>query len=564
MLKYLFYGIRFMFRAIGNILRKMSKVPDYVIFTLEGDYPELPQENINPLIRMFRPPKVSLLELSEQIRTVVGDSRVKGVLFLIRPLTMPLAKIDVLRGLIRELQESGKEVVTWSYSYDTRMYYLASAADRITLLPGGMLAPLGLYQEYIYMADALEKLGVKPDFIQISPYKSAVDMFTQREMSEEVRRMGNWLADATYEEILIAIANGRKIEKETAKRIIDQTPCIDQKAVDIGAIDHLVGEDGLPELLRNGKTPARLVIWEVGKKQLFHPPMKVPGKYIALMSIEGLIIDGRNGQPPVEPPIPIPIVMDKRAGDLSIVQTIRQIIADKRVAGVVVYVNSKGGSVTASESMRLALEKLGSQKPLVVVMGPVAASGGYWVSTPGKMIFAQPNTITGSIGVIMGKFADVGILKNIFLNLDSIHRGENIGIFEPAAPFTTRERTILEDHIHSIYEMFLERVTKSREMELDAVDEIGRGRVWTGRQALENGLIDSLGGVDSAVEKIRELANLDPRAPIRLFGPGKQYYPPVTERGSVLKYGVDGFRFLEGQAMCLCPLIWTERYGRLF
>jgi protease-4 len=546
MLKYLFYGIRFTFRAIGNMLRKMSKAPDYVIFTLEGDYPELPQENINPLIRMFRPPKVSLWELSDQIRTVVGDSRVKGVLFLIRPLAMPLAKIDVLRGLIKELQDSGKEVVTWSYTYDTRMYYLASAADRITLLPGGTLTPMGLYQEYIYMADALEKLGLKPDFIQISPYKSATDIFTRMEMSEEVRRMGNWLADSTFEEILNAISNGRKIEKETAKRIIDQTPCIDQEAVEIGAIDHLVGEEDLPELLGNGDTPARLVTWEAVKKHLLLRPLKVPGKYVALMSIEGLIIDGRNGQPPLEPPIPIPIVMDKRA------------------AGVVVYVNSRGGSVTASESIRLALENLGSQKPLVVVMGPVAASGGYWVSTPGKMIFAQPNTITGSIGVIMGKFADVGILKKFFLNMDSIHRGENIGIYEPAAPFTIRERAILEGHIHQIYDMFLDRVTKSREMELDTVDEIGRGKIWTGRQALENGLIDSLGGVDSAVEKIRELANLDPRAPIRLFGPGKQYYPPVPERGSMLKYGIDGIRFLDGQAMCLLPLMWTERYGRIF
>lgn len=564
MLTYLFYGFRSLLRIVGNLFRKFSKAPDFVIFTLEGDYPELPQEGVNPLIRMIRPPKLSLLEITEQIRTVVDDPRVRGVLFHLRPLAMPLAKIDVLRGLIKELQVSGKLVITWSYTYDMARYYLASAADHITLLPGGMLGPMGLYQEYFYMADALEKVGVKPDFLQISPYKSAVDMFTRREMSEEMREMGNWLADATYEEILNAIADGRRIEKGMAIKIIDQTPCTDQVAVEIGAVDHLIGEDGLPELFRDGEEPTRFVTWESAQKRLYHRPLKLPGKYIALMSIEGMIIDGRSGQPPMEPPIPIPVVMDNRAGDMSVVQTIRQIYADKRAAGVVLYVNSRGGSATASESIRLALEKLSAQKPLVVVMGPIAASGGYWVSTPGKMIFAQPNTITGSIGVLMGKFADVGILEKLFLHAESIHRGENIRIYEPLAPFSNSERVVIEGYIHRIYDMFLEHVSNSRGMEIDAVDAIGGGRVWTGRQALENGLIDALGGVDKAVEKIREIANLDPRAPGRFFSPGKQYLPPVAEPGLLLKYGVDGFRLLDGQVMCLCPWVWTNRSGRVF
>jgi protease-4 len=306
------------------------------------------------------------------------------------------------------------------------------------------------------------------------------------------------------------------------------------------------------------------VTWEFAQKRLYRRPLKLPGKYIALLSIEGMIIDGRSGQPPMEPPIPIPVVMDNRAGDMSVVQTIRQIYADKRAAGVVLYVNSRGGSVTASESIRLALEKLSAQKPLVVVMGPIAASGGYWVSTPGKLILAQPNTITGSIGVLMGKFADVGILEKLFLHAESIHRGENIRIYEPRAPFSNSERAVIESHIHRIYEMFLEHVSKSRGIEIDAVDAIGGGRVWTGRQALENGLIDALGGVDKAVAKIREIANLDPRVPMRLFSPGKQYLPPVAEPGSLLKYGVDGFRLLDGQVVCLCPWVWTNRSGRVF
>ncbi len=553
----LYYYFRYVFWWLGNQRRRLGKTPDYVIFNLEGDYPQLPQVGGNPIVRYFRPPKVSLWEIADQIKTVAADPRVKGVIFNLRPLEMPLAKLDEIRSWIADLQAAEKRVIVWTYTLDTGLLYLAAAADDIWFLPGGLVNPLGLYRPYTYLAEALEFVGLQADFVQITPYKSAGDMFGRTTMSEEVREMGNWLADSTFEEIVAAIAAGRGVEPETVKSWIDNSPYTDLEAQELGLVDERCAEEDWAELLKDGEDLPRLAVYDEVHRKFFRRPLRKPGKYVALMSIEGLIMDGRSGSPPVDPPVPVPIVMDDRAGDLSVVQTARQILADKRAAGVVVYVDSRGGSVTASERMRVAIEAIAAHKPVVVVMGSVAASGGYWVSTPAKTILAQPNTLTGSIGVIFGKIAQTGLLEKLLIHQENITRGENIGMYQPDAPFTEAERTKVWAHIQRVYDMFLSRVTASREMETEAADAISGGRVWTGRQALENGLVDEIGGVAQALATARELADLDANAAVRLFVPEKQYLPPVTEPAAGFKYALKGVKFLRGRALCLLP--WIER-----
>jgi protease-4 len=415
---------------------------------------------------------------------------------------------------------------------------------------------MGIYREYTYLADALDQLGLKADFLQTSPYKSAGDIFSRSEMSAEVREMGNWLADAAYGELISAVADGRRIDNGTAASWFDRTPCTDLEAIEMGAVDALLGEDDLPEFLGTEGKPARLVPWKDAHKRVMYRSLKKPGKYIALLRIEGMIVDGRSSTPPVEPPVPIPLVFDERAGDISVLNAIRQIMNDSKAVGVLLYVNSRGGSATASESIRNSLEKLTASKPLVVVMGPVAGSGGYWVSTPGKMILAQPNTLTGSVGVVMGKIADQGLFKKLFINMETISRGEHIGIYAPDAPFTKIERERLQQHLRRIYDLFLEQVSVSRNMSREAVDAIGGGRVWTGRQALENGLVDELGGLDLGLQRIREMTGLDERSYIRIYEPDKGYMPPVPTPASVLRFGLDNLRILNGKAACICP--WVD------
>jgi protease-4 len=270
-----------------------------------------------------------------------------------------------------------------------------------------------------------------------------------------------------------------------------------------------------------------------------------------------MIIDGHSQRPPFNLPFPVPLFWDERAGDLSVVQAARRVLKDNRAAAAVLYVNSRGGSATASEAMRLALAKLAEKKPLVVSMGAVAGSGGYWVSTPGKVILSQPNTITGSIGVLTGKFHDAGLLDRLLVGRESISRGEHALIFSPERAFSDKEREIVGQSMRRTYAMFLDRVSQSRGLEQEAVDAIGAGRVWTGRQALEKGLVDEIGGLERALEKARQLAGLDEHASTRFFYPSKDPIAPIPAPAAALGYALEGIRTFNGAStLCLCPWVW--------
>jgi protease-4 len=267
---------------------------------------------------------------------------------------------------------------------------------------------------------------------------------------------------------------------------------------------------------------------------------------VAVIRIEGTIIDGRSGRLPIKPPIDVPLVGDDRAGDLTVVQAARQIAGDKRAAAVVLYVNSRGGSATASEAMRQALDVIAASKPLVVAMGPVAGSGGYWVATPGRWIVARPGTLTGSIGVLTGKIVTGGMFSKLMFNRETIAFGEHATIDGDEKPYSDEERAIVKSQIDHVYSQFLVLVGKARKMTAEEVHPIAAGRVWTGRQALERKLVDELGGLDTAIRKARSLANLDEKAPAREPRPPKRAIPPQATEGAAgyLGYLLEGVSLL--------------------
>jgi protease-4 len=266
---------------------------------------------------------------------------------------------------------------------------------------------------------------------------------------------------------------------------------------------------------------------------------------VAVLRIEGTIIDGRSGRLPVKPPIEVPLVGDDRAGDLTVVQAARQVAGDKRAAAVVLYVNSRGGSATASEAMRQALEVIAAGKPLVVAMGPVAGSGGYWVSTPGRWIVARPGSLTGSIGVLTGKLVTGGMWSKLMFNRETIAFGEHATIDSDERPYTDEERVIVKAQIDRVYTQFLDVVGKARKMTPEEVHPIAAGRVWTGRQAFERKLVDELGGLDAAIRKARSLANLDDKAPVREVRPPKRMIPPTAAGAAgFLGYLLEGVSIL--------------------
>jgi len=412
-------------RLVVNAARAHRPAPDYVVFTLDGDYPDLPPPR-NFLQQRFLPPVASLHDLGEQFAAVAGDGRVRGVVLHLRPLALSLAQLQALRGHVLALRAAGKRVVAWSHSLDTANYFVASAADEILLQPGAVVAPLGLRRRYAFLADALDRVGLRYDVVPISPYKSAGDMFTRTEMSDAVREMANWLIETDFQELVAAIADGRGVSPDRAREIIDQSPYTDLQALGARVVDAVVGEEDLPTRLGDAGTPARLAAWEQCRRHLLLPRPPRGGRHVALIRIEGLIVDGHSEQPPMPYPVPMPLVGGARAGDLTVVQDARAAQEDDQVAAVVVYIDSPGGSATASEAISAALARLAEKKPVVAVMGPVAASGGYYVATPARWIVAQPSTLTGSIGVVSGKFVSAGLLDRMRLHRETLTRGQRV------------------------------------------------------------------------------------------------------------------------------------------
>ena len=554
----LLFPFRYLRWLISSVRRARGRPPEYVIFVLESDLPALPDPPRPFWQRFTSRPRLSVRELGERFDAIANDPRVKGVILHLRPIGMPMATLQDLRELVGKLRQSGRRVVAWAPFYTTGTYYLACACDEILLMPTGTVQPLGFASTGMFLRDGLARFGIEADFVQISPYKSAADSLTKSRMSPEFREQVTWLLDSQQKELLSAIGKGRVLDEKGAQALVDGSPYGDDTAIEMRAVDAVVPEEKLAARLGpSSRAPSTIGTWERARAKLrVAAPTLFRGKYVAVLRIEGTILDGRSGRLPVKPPIEVPLVGDDRAGDLTVVQAVRQVAGDKRAAAVVLYVNSRGGSVTASEAMRQALEVVAARKPLVVAMGPVAGSGGYWVSTPGRWIVARPGALTGSIGVLTGKLVTGGMWSKLMFNRETIAFGRHATMNSDQTSYTEEERTIVKAQIDRIYSQFLGVVGKARQMTPEELHPIAGGRVWTGRQAFERRLVDELGGLDAAIRKARSLANLDDRAQVREARPPKRVIPPpVVAEGAVgfLGYLLEGISLL-GRAPALAVM----------
>jgi len=539
------YPFRYVRWLVSNIRRALGKAPDYVIFLIESDLPALPDPPLPRWQRFFSKRSLSMMELGERFDLIARDSRTKGVVLHLRPVPMSMATLQDLRELISKLRAAGKRVVAWAPFYTTGTYYLACACDEILLMPSGSVQPLGFATTGMFLADALARFGVEADFVQISPYKSAADVLTKSKMSDELREQVTWLLDSHHKELVAAIAESRRIDARAAGALVDASPYADDAALANKVVDGVLAEEDLPGHLATDSRVA-VAAWEQAQRKLKTPrPTLGRGKYVAILRIDGMIVDGRSERLPVKPPIDVPLVGAPRAGDLTIVQAARQVAADKRAAAAVLYINSPGGSATASEAMRQALDQINARKPLVVTMGPVAGSGGYWVATPGRWIVARPGTLTGSIGVLTGKLVMAGLWAKLHVNRETIAFGEHATMSSDERAYSKEELKIVKGEIDRIYELFLDVVGRARGMTREQVHPIAAGRVWTGRQAYERKLVDELGGVDAALRKARSLAGLKESAPAREVRAPRRMIPPRAQAGAA---GYVGW-LLEGMAL---------------
>src|SRR5450759_534104 len=313
------FPLRYVWWLISSVRRSLGKPPDYVIFVLENDLPALPDPP-RPLWQRFTSrPRLSVMELGERFDAIGRDPRIKGVILHLRPVGMPMATLQDLRELVDKLRKSGKRVVAWAPFYSTGTYYLACACDEILLMPAGMVQPLGLASTGMFLRDGLAKFGIQADFVQISPYKSAADALTRSKMSDEVREQVTWLLDSQQKELLSAIAEGRLRDEKGAQELIDASPYGDDTALEMHVIDAVIPEEALAERLGQGSdAPITIGSWERARAKLrTAAPTLGLGRYVAVLRIEGTIVDGRSGGLPVKPPIEIPLFGDDRAGDLT-------------------------------------------------------------------------------------------------------------------------------------------------------------------------------------------------------------------------------------------------------
>ena len=541
-----------------NMQRARVTAIDYVMIKVPNTFVTIPRERNFVQRQVLGAPPMSLLELVSALDRIGDDPRPLGLILYLRGISASTADLQTIRDAIHRAREKGKRVLAFAPGYRTLDYFVASACDEILLPPGGMLETTGLFSQQVFLKEGLEAAGLQFDALAITPYKSAADMFSRAEPSDESRAQTNWLLDSIFESIIDGIAATRKMKPDEVRHMIDGGLHLGDAALDKGYVDGIMNEEQLPGYLGVSKiTP-----WEEADGQVYLPARDYSGKYVAALYAGGAIVDGESASPPGDSPLPIPFVGGSRMGDITLNQQLRNLMKDPACGALVLYVDSGGGSATASESMASALAEFAKTRPVVVYMGGVAASGGYYIATPAHWIVAQASTITGSIGVVMGKLVNSDLLEKLRFNAFSYQRGEQADLVAGERPFSDTQRELMRQSMDYIYQQFLGRVAESRGKTTDEVNAMGGGRVWTGAQALEHGLVDELGDLEAAISKARELAKLPPTAPWRLYREkGKPIGAQVAEQNpaAMFQYSLEGIERLGKGAQCLMPFEWTVK-----
>lgn len=496
-----------------NLLSSLRrKGLECVVLPIRGPYPERTVWH-EPLPFPFSrlplfPREVSLEDMQAIVQMLGSDRRVQNVVLRFDTLQADAAALFSLRRQFADLRAQGKRLVAWLPGSDIWDYYLASACDEVILPPPARLSALGLRAEAVFLKDVLALAGIEADLEAIAEYKTSPETFVRSTMSEPHREMLNSILDSYFDEIVAAIAQGRRLEPARVRELIDRMPLLPAEAVEAGLADAVLYEDELAaHLSRSGNTSYNLCAWRDASRWLRQPLEWTTRQTIGVVSLEGIIVPGRSRRVPL--PVPLPIV-EAQAGAETLVQTLRQAEADPRITAVILHVDSPGGAAVASDLIGREVRRLRERKPVIALLGGQAASGGYYVAAQASRIVARPTTLTGSIGVWGGKVILAGLYRKLGVGREAVQRGAMAGFYSEMAPFTEEERARLRRDIGEHYARFKMVVAEGRRLSQERVEEVARGRVWTGAQAREIGLVDELGDFETALALAKELAGLDP------------------------------------------------------
>jgi protease-4 len=472
-------------------LRVGGPLPDYV--------PD------DPLRKYFGGTDQSLSNLVLQFKKAKVDNRIKAVVLEIDMSGAGWGKAEEIRDAIADFRTSGKPVYAYMEFGMNKEYYIATACNQIYMPPPGELFITGLAADVMFFRGSLDKLGVYPDIYQIGKYKSAGDMFTQKAMTDAHREFINSWLDDFFGRYVETLAKARGKTTDQVKALIDDAPYDAAKAKEMGLIDAAVYRDQLDKDLKAKfgykETDSLRVVRGADYKEV--PPESLgidKGERIAVIYATGGIGSGQSENSPTG---------DQSIGSDTLVKALNDARNDTSIKAIVIRVDSPGGSGLASDIIWHAVESAKEKKPVVVSMGDVAASGGYYIACPANKIIAQPSTITGSIGVVAGKPVMKGFYDWIGVSNEYVLRGKQAGMFRETEKFSDDERAKFEGWIkHTYYEDFVPKVAKGRNKDAAYIDSVGQGRVWTGAQGKERGLVDEFGGLDRAVEVAKQLANI--------------------------------------------------------
>jgi len=449
------------------------------------------------------------------------DPEVAGVLFELRASpASSLAHAEELVDAIELLKRRGKKVMCHLEDAGGRELFVCSAADRIAMNPAGGIRFAGLSGRYFYLGGLMRKLGIQADFVRIGRHKLAPEQFVDG--PSKTAQVDHRQLLGEYEKLYLEqVAPGRKLKVAAAKKVIATGPFIATEALDGQLVDQLVYEDEINRFARE-TVGAKVKVIDIQDRPKRAPRLWRGRNKVAVIFLEGTMIDGNSRT--------IPLLGTKLAGSYTIAKALKQARTDNSIGAVVFRMETGGGSSLASDVILREATLLAKEKPLIVSMGSAAASGGYYASAAGKEIYALPSTITGSIGIFYGK-ADVSqLLSKLNVRMDTVRSAPRADAESLFRPFTDDERKELGRKVKQFYDLFVGRVAEGRKMDPAAVDAVARGKVWTGRQAKERKLVDHLGGFRQALDRARQLGDLDEDADIvQLPPPDRSFIEQVLD-----------------------------------
>ncbi len=457
----------------------------------------------HPLSRFRQGKTLDLHALRRSLAWALEDDRVVGVLVTLHRFRRGTATAKSLRDLLCQVRSAGKRTCVYlPNGAGTREFYVASAAERVLVEPEARLRPLGFAVEQLYFKQALDRAGIEPDVLARGTYKTAGEPLVRDSMSDAQREQIDRLLSVNFEHLVKAIAEGRNTTVERAERWIHEGPWSAQRAVEQGLVDALCHQDEVPTRLSEGEDEKQLVGIDAyaRRRQVPWRALRRPA-CIAVIRVHGAIASES---------------VRGLSSEQRFKAEVTQARENKRVKGVLVHVDSRGGSALASARMHRELSQLALHKPVVAYFGDTAASGGYMIGVAARSIVAQPVCVTGSIGVVFAMVRLGTVLERLGVRVQGVKRGERADMFSASRPLSSDERRALESELDETYESFLRTVAEGRSRKIEEIKPLAGGRVWSGLDAHRQGLVDSLGGFDHAIGQLRQH-----------IGPGAERLEPV-------------------------------------